>query len=41
MQLVSNIDTHISLSLSKSDGHISNNHPLLIDPADCLADSHY
>lgn len=33
MQLVSNIDTYISLSLSKAEGHVSNNYPLFIVPA--------
>lgn len=44
MQRVSNIDTRISLSQSKSEGLVSTNHPLFIVPAsrlsrtDCLAD---
>lgn len=33
MQLISNIDTHISLSQSRSEGHMSSNHPLFIIPA--------
>lgn len=36
MQLVSNPDTQIILSLSKSDGHMSNNHTLFIVTASRL-----
>lgn len=36
MQLISNIDTYISLSLSKSEDYVPNNHTLFIVPASRL-----